>query len=89
MVWSMRTLAAFAVTAATEDKKGVVHFPPQPDCPDLATIMATLLCALQVLQVGTAFAMHLYECQHLREFVVVVCSSQLGAELQQIKCYLH
>ena len=50
----MRTLAAFAVTAATEDKKGVVHFPPQPDCPDLATIMATLLCALQVLQVETA-----------------------------------
>ena len=48
----MRTLAAFAAAAASEDKKGVVHFPPQADCPDLATIMATLLSALQVLQVG-------------------------------------
>ena len=50
----MRTLGAFAAAAATEDKKGVVHFPPQADCPDLATIMATLLSALQVLQVNTA-----------------------------------
>ena len=53
ITWSIRTLAAFAVSAATEDKKGVVHFPPQADCPDLATIMATLLSALQVLQVVT------------------------------------
>ncbi|KAL3163366.1 hypothetical protein ABBQ32_009754 [Trebouxia sp. C0010 RCD-2024] len=50
IVWSMRALAAFADAAATEDKNGVVHFPPQADCPDLATIMATLLSALQVLQ---------------------------------------
>lgn len=51
ILWSIRALAAFAVAAATEDKNGVVHFPPQADCPDLATVMATLLSALEVLQV--------------------------------------
>ena len=61
IAWSMRTLAAFAMAAATEDKKGVVHFPPQADCPDLATIMATLLSALQVLQVGESTAAFLHE----------------------------
>ena len=48
----MRTLAAFAAAAATEDRKGVLHSPSQPDCPDLATIIAILLSAKLVLQVG-------------------------------------
>ena len=52
IIWSMRTLAAFAAAAATEDRKGVLHSPSQPDCPDLATIIAILLSAKQVLQVG-------------------------------------
>jgi hypothetical protein len=52
ITWSMRTLAAFAAAAATEDRKGVLHSPSQPDCPDLATIIAILLSAKQVLQVG-------------------------------------
>ncbi len=47
----MRTLAAFAAAAATEDRKGVLHSPSQPDCPDLATIIAILLSAKLVLQV--------------------------------------
>ena len=48
----MRTLAGFAVAASTEDKKGVLHNPSQPDCPDLATVIATLLSSLLVLQVS-------------------------------------
>ena len=52
ITWSMRTLASFAAAAATEDRKGVLHSPSQPDCPDLATIIAILLSAKQVLQVG-------------------------------------
>lgn len=56
--WSMRIMAAFAAAAAAEDKKGVLHFPPQADCPDLATIMATLLSALQVLQVDHSSMCH-------------------------------
>ncbi len=52
ITWSMRTLAAFAAAAATEDRKGVLHSPSQPDCLDLATIIAILLSAKQVLQVG-------------------------------------
>ena len=51
IIWSMRTLAAFAAAAATEDRKGVLHSPSQPDCPDLATIIAILLSAKLVLQV--------------------------------------
>lgn len=50
IIWSMRTLAAFAAAAATEDRKGVLHSPSQTDCPDLATIIAILLSAKQVLQ---------------------------------------
>ncbi|KAL0042321.1 hypothetical protein WJX77_009031 [Trebouxia sp. C0004] len=50
ITWSIRTLAAFAAAAATEDRKGVLHSPSQPDCPDLATIIALLLSAKQVLQ---------------------------------------
>ncbi|KAA6422267.1 MAG: hypothetical protein FRX49_07737 [Trebouxia sp. A1-2] len=66
IIWSMRTMAAFAAAAATEDRKGVLHSPSQPNCPDLATIIAILLSAKQVLQndghhpvfsVGSALAM--------------------------------
>ena len=55
----MRTMAAFAAAAATEDKKGVLHFPPQSNCPDLATVMATLLAALQILQVDRSCHTHI------------------------------
>lgn len=51
VTWSLRTLAAFAQAAATEDRRGVLHSPAQPDCPDLATIIATLLSTKLVLQV--------------------------------------
>ena len=51
ITWSLRTLAAFAGAAATEDRRGVLHSPTQPDCPDLATIIATLLSTKLVLQV--------------------------------------
>lgn len=47
----MRTLAAFAAAAATEDNKGIIHNPPQADCPDVATVLAVLLSAQLVLQV--------------------------------------
>lgn len=50
--WSMRTLAAFAAAAATEDKKGIIHDPPQADCPDVATVLAVLLSAQLVLKVA-------------------------------------
>ena len=51
ITWSLRTLAAFAAAAATEDKRGILHYPPQPDCPDLATVIAILLSSLLVLKV--------------------------------------
>ena len=61
IIWSMRTLAAFAAAAATEDRKGVLHSPSQPDCPDLATIIAILLSAKQVLQVGWSYLLWLLQ----------------------------
>ena len=48
----MRTLAAFAAAAANEDRKGIVHDPPQADCPDVATVLAVLLSAQLVLKVA-------------------------------------